>query len=105
MWGVALGAGDSGVNRQTLSLPWWILQLKISISPVPFSLSTDDDCTDSFTPNQVARMHCYLDLVYQQWSQSQKPTPIPIPPMVVGQTSKSLTIHWLPPISGVVYDR
>ncbi|XP_046536463.1 pappalysin-2 [Equus quagga] len=66
---------------------------------------TDDDCTDNFTPNQVARMHCYLDLVYQQWSQSQKPTPIPIPPMVIGQTHKSLTIHWLPPISGVVYDR
>ncbi|XP_051712910.2 pappalysin-2 isoform X1 [Oryctolagus cuniculus] len=66
---------------------------------------TDDDCTDSFTPNQVARMHCYLDLVYQQWSQSRKPTPIPIPPMVIGQTHKSLTIHWLPPISGDVYDR
>ncbi|XP_027632546.1 pappalysin-2 isoform X1 [Tupaia chinensis] len=66
---------------------------------------TDDDCTDSFTPNQVARMHCYLDLVYQQWSQSRKPTPIPIPPMVIGQTHESLTIHWLPPISGVVYDR
>ncbi|XP_059988696.1 pappalysin-2 isoform X2 [Lagenorhynchus albirostris] len=66
---------------------------------------TDDDCTDSFTPNQVARMHCYLDLVYQQWSQSRKPTPIPIPPMVIGQTPLSLTIHWLPPISGVVYDR
>ncbi|XP_032771524.1 pappalysin-2 [Rattus rattus] len=66
---------------------------------------TDDDCTDNFTPNQVARMHCYLDLVYQQWSESQKPTPIPIPPIVIGQTHKSLTIHWLPPISGVVYDR
>ncbi|XP_004706871.1 pappalysin-2 [Echinops telfairi] len=66
---------------------------------------TDDDCTDSFTPNQVARMHCYLDLVYQQWRQSRKTTPIPIPPMVIGQTHKSLTIHWLPPISGVVYDR
>ncbi|XP_045403248.1 pappalysin-2 isoform X1 [Lemur catta] len=66
---------------------------------------TDDDCTDSFSPNQVARMHCYLDLVYQQWSESRKPTPIPIPPMVIGQTQRSLTIHWLPPISGVVYDR
>ncbi|KAM6165289.1 pappalysin-2 [Erethizon dorsatum] len=66
---------------------------------------TDDNCTDSFTPNQVARMHCYLDLVYQQWSQSRKPTPIPIPPVVIGQTPKSLTIYWLPPISGVVYDR
>lgn len=68
-------------------------------------VSTDDECTDSFTPNQVARMHCYLDLVYQQWSESRKPTPIPIPPMVIGQNHTSLTIHWLPPISGVVYDR
>ncbi|XP_060053706.1 pappalysin-2 [Erinaceus europaeus] len=66
---------------------------------------TDDNCTDNFTPNQVARMHCYLDLVYQEWTESQKPTPIPMPPMVIRQTPESLTIHWLPPISGVVYDR
>uniref|UniRef100_A0A8C0INQ4 Pappalysin 2 n=1 Tax=Chelonoidis abingdonii TaxID=106734 RepID=A0A8C0INQ4_CHEAB len=65
---------------------------------------TDDDCTDSFTPNQVARMHCYLDLVYQRWSQSRKPTPIPMPPVVTGQGQESLTIHWLPPISGVLYE-
>ncbi|XP_074859422.1 pappalysin-2 [Carettochelys insculpta] len=66
---------------------------------------TDDDCTDSFTPNQVARMHCYLDLVYQQWSHSKKPTPIPMPPVVSGQSQHSLTIHWRPPISGVLYER
>ncbi|XP_019386125.1 PREDICTED: pappalysin-2 [Crocodylus porosus] len=66
---------------------------------------TDDDCTDSFTPNQVARMHCYLDLVYQQWSQSRKPTPIPMPPMVIGQDQDSLTVYWLPPISGILYER
>ena len=81
------------------------MQGKASTSLVSFFVSADDACTDSFTPNQVARMHCYLDLVYQQWSQSRKPTPIPIPPVVIGQTPKSLTIHWLPPISGVVYDR
>ncbi|XP_068921606.1 pappalysin-2 [Petaurus breviceps papuanus] len=66
---------------------------------------TDDDCTDHFTPNQVARMHCYLDLVYQQWSESRRPSPIPVPPVVIGQTQDSLTIHWLPPISGVLYER
>ncbi|XP_053104585.1 pappalysin-2 isoform X2 [Hemicordylus capensis] len=66
---------------------------------------TDDNCTDSFTPNQVARMHCYLDLVYQKWSQGKKPTPIPMPPIVIGQTKDSLTIHWPPPISGVLYER
>ncbi|KAJ6654685.1 hypothetical protein lerEdw1_006707 [Lerista edwardsae] len=66
---------------------------------------TDDNCTDSFTLNQVARMHCYLDLVYQQWSQGRKPTPIPMPPVVIWQTKDSLTIHWPPPISGVLYER
>ncbi|XP_069497247.1 pappalysin-2 [Ambystoma mexicanum] len=66
---------------------------------------TDDGCTDSFTPNQVARMHCYLDLVYQRWIQSQNPTPIPMPPVVIGQSQDSITIHWLPPISGVLYER
>uniref|UniRef100_A0A8C3XI38 Pappalysin 2 n=1 Tax=Cyanoderma ruficeps TaxID=181631 RepID=A0A8C3XI38_9PASS len=66
---------------------------------------TDDDCTNSFTPNQVARMHCYLDLVYQRWGHSKKPAPIPIPPMVTGQTQDSLSIHWLPPISGAIHER
>ncbi|XP_035753962.1 pappalysin-2 [Egretta garzetta] len=66
---------------------------------------TDDDCTNTFTPNQVARMHCYLDLVYQHWGQSKKPAPIPIPPMVTGQTQDSLSIYWLPPISGVIHER
>ncbi|XP_050833732.1 pappalysin-2 [Serinus canaria] len=66
---------------------------------------TDDDCTNSFTPNQVARMHCYLDLVYQRWGHNRKPAPIPIPPMVTGQTQDSLSIYWLPPISGVLHER
>nr|XP_034979470.1 pappalysin-2 [Zootoca vivipara] len=66
---------------------------------------TDDNCTDSFTPNQVARMHCYLDLVYQQWSQGRRPTPIPLPAVVIGQSQDTLTIHWPPPLSGVLYER
>lgn len=70
-----------------------------------FSSPPDDDCTNSFTPNQVARMHCYLDLVYQRWGHGKKPAPIPIPPMVTGQTQDSLSIHWLPPISGVIHER
>ncbi|NXE66751.1 PAPP2 protein, partial [Calcarius ornatus] len=65
---------------------------------------TDDECTNSFTPNQVARMHCYLDLVYQRWGHSRKPAPIPMPPMVTGQTRDSLSIYWLPPISGVLHE-
>ncbi|XP_053325364.1 pappalysin-2 [Spea bombifrons] len=66
---------------------------------------SDDDCTNSFTPNQVARMHCYLDLKYQGWTRSQKPSPIPLPPIVVKQSLDSLTIHWLPPISGELFER
>ncbi|XP_028834109.1 pappalysin-2 isoform X2 [Denticeps clupeoides] len=61
---------------------------------------TDDDCTNHFTPNQVARMHCYVDLVYQNWVQDRKPTTIFLSPILIGQSSNSVTIHWLPPISG-----
>ncbi|KAM8931049.1 pappalysin-2 [Pelodytes ibericus] len=66
---------------------------------------TDDDCANSFTPNQVARMHCYLDLKYQGWTRSQKPSPIPLSPKVIKQSLDSLTIHWLPPLSGELYER
>lgn len=77
----------------------------ISATLILTAVPPDDDCTNTFTPNQVARMHCYLDLVYQRWSQSKKPAPIPIPPMVTGQTQDSLSIYWLPPISGVIHER
>ncbi|XP_069793627.1 pappalysin-2 isoform X3 [Narcine bancroftii] len=66
---------------------------------------TDDTCTNNFTPNQVARMHCYLDLVYQGWVHSKKPAPISVAPEVIGQTLDSVTLHWLPPISGMLYER
>ncbi|XP_038650940.1 pappalysin-2-like [Scyliorhinus canicula] len=66
---------------------------------------TDDSCTNKFTPNQVARMHCYLDLVYQGWIQSKKPSPISMAPEVIRQTVNSVTIHWLPSINGMLYER
>ncbi|XP_018430591.1 PREDICTED: pappalysin-2 [Nanorana parkeri] len=66
---------------------------------------SDDDCANSFTPNQVARMHCYLDLKYQGWSRIHKPSPVPLAPIVVKQSMDSLTIHWLLPISGELYER
>uniref|UniRef100_A0A8C5WE45 Pappalysin 2 n=1 Tax=Leptobrachium leishanense TaxID=445787 RepID=A0A8C5WE45_9ANUR len=66
---------------------------------------TDDDCANSFTPNQVARMRCYLDLKYQGWTRSLKPSPIPLPPLVTRQSVDSLTIHWLPSLSGELYER
>nr|XP_029501874.1 pappalysin-1-like [Oncorhynchus nerka] len=65
----------------------------------------DDDCTDSFTPNQVARMHCYLDLIYQTWQSASKPPPVPMAPQVVGQEHDAITLEWFPPISGHFYDR
>uniref|UniRef100_A0A8C7I9L0 Pappalysin 2 n=1 Tax=Oncorhynchus kisutch TaxID=8019 RepID=A0A8C7I9L0_ONCKI len=61
---------------------------------------TDDNCTNHFTPNQVARMHCYMDLVYENWLKGRRPTPIPLKPMVIGKSSDSVSIHWLPPVRG-----
>ncbi|XP_030629408.1 pappalysin-2 [Chanos chanos] len=61
---------------------------------------TDDNCTNHFTPNQVARMHCYIDLVYKNWVRERRPSPVPLPPMVTEHKSDSVTFHWLPPISG-----
>ncbi|XP_062340727.1 pappalysin-1-like [Osmerus eperlanus] len=65
----------------------------------------DDDCTDSFTLNQVARMHCYLDLIYQTWQPMAKPPPVPMPPQVVEQQHDAITLEWFPPITGHFYDR
>jgi len=66
---------------------------------------TDDDCTNHFTPNQVARMHCYIDLVYKAWVQGRKPPPVPLAPVVIGQESDSISIHWPYPISGPLAHR
>nr|XP_023665369.1 pappalysin-1-like isoform X1 [Paramormyrops kingsleyae] len=65
----------------------------------------DDDCTDSFTLNQVARMHCYLDLIYQSWQAGSKPPPVPMAPQVVEQEDNALLLEWFPPITGRFYDR
>lgn len=73
----------------------------LSVPPPP----ADDDCTDSFTPNQVARMHCYLDLVYQSWQPSRKPAPVALAPQIVGHTADSVTLEWFPPIDGHFFER
>ncbi|XP_012669767.1 pregnancy-associated plasma protein A, pappalysin 1a [Clupea harengus] len=65
----------------------------------------DDDCTNSFTLNQVARMHCYLDLIYQTWQPVFKPPPVALAPQVVEQEDDAITLEWFPPISGHFYDR
>ncbi|XP_035491208.2 pappalysin-2 isoform X2 [Scophthalmus maximus] len=64
---------------------------------------TDDNCTNHFTPNQVARMHCYLDLVYQKWLMDRQPAPIPLAPLVTDQSKDSVSVYWLPPIRGPLY--
>eukprot|EP00064_Thunnus_orientalis_P002454 superscaffoldBa00000181_g2461 len=64
---------------------------------------TDDNCTNHFTPNQVARMHCYLDLFYQNWLMERQPTPIPLAPIVTDQSPDSVSIYWLPPVRGPLY--
>ncbi|XP_017546484.2 pregnancy-associated plasma protein A, pappalysin 1b isoform X2 [Pygocentrus nattereri] len=65
----------------------------------------DDACTDSFTLNQVARMHCYLDLIYQSWRPGSKPAPVPLPPRLMEQGQASLTLEWFPAITGHYFDR
>lgn len=67
--------------------------------------TSDDNCTNHFTPNQVARMHCYLDLVYQKWLMDRQPAPIPLAPIVTDQSPDSVSIYWLPPIRGPLYER
>ncbi|KAI4809988.1 hypothetical protein KUCAC02_018838, partial [Chaenocephalus aceratus] len=64
---------------------------------------TDDNCTNHFTPNQVARMHCYLDLLYQKWLMDQQPSPTPLAPIVTDQSPDSVSIYWLPPLRGMLY--
>ncbi|XP_026881426.2 pregnancy-associated plasma protein A, pappalysin 1a [Electrophorus electricus] len=65
----------------------------------------DDDCTDSFTLNQVARMHCYLDLVYATWQPNYKAPPVALAPQVVDQGQDAITVEWFPPLTGHFYNR
>ncbi|XP_062873923.1 pregnancy-associated plasma protein A, pappalysin 1b [Trichomycterus rosablanca] len=65
----------------------------------------DDGCTDSFTMNQVARMHCYLDLIYQTWRTESKPAPVPLAPRLMEQAEDALTLEWFPTLTGHYFDR
>lgn len=105
---------SQAINSCTLSEPFLssarsseahIYQLIILSPSLSFCWLSDDDCTNSFTPNQVARMHCYLDLVYQSWQPAKKPAPIAIAPQIVVRTSTSITLEWFPPIDGHFFER
>ncbi|XP_038064030.1 pappalysin-1-like [Patiria miniata] len=68
-----------------------------------FMSYTDADCTDHFTEQQGARMHCYIDLTYQSWL-LQEPVSIPsigtpLSLRVVSERPHSTTLSWLPPVS------
>lgn len=59
----------------------------------------DDSCTESFSPQQVARMHCYIDLIYQSWQpEITGPSFIPLPPRVIGDSPGKVAITWIPPL-------
>ncbi|XP_060564363.1 LOW QUALITY PROTEIN: pappalysin-2-like [Ruditapes philippinarum] len=58
----------------------------------------DDTCTDHFTPQQEARMHCYIDLVYQPMRDMERPAPVPVPPRVIEADIDSVHLAWLKPL-------
>lgn len=58
------------------------------------------DCASSFTEQQVARMHCYIDLQYQRWSENFYILPAPpAPPKIISSSSSAITLAWIPPLS------
>ncbi|KAL4219279.1 hypothetical protein ACF0H5_021860 [Mactra antiquata] len=58
----------------------------------------DDSCINHFTPQQEARMHCYLDLVYQPMREMKQPAPIPVPPKILQTDDTSISMVWLSPL-------
>ena len=58
----------------------------------------NDSCIDHFTPQQVARMHCYIDLDYQSWQTDAKPSFVPLPPRIISANKDSIKLSWLPPL-------
>lgn len=60
---------------------------------------SNDACTNSFTAQQAARMHCYIDLMFQSWqSQNTAPSFIPLPPRVTSESPGKVIIAWIPPL-------
>ena len=59
----------------------------------------NDSCTSSFTEQQAARMHCYLDLIHQSCQDKRKPPSfIPLPPRVTYKGKESIKLAWIPPL-------
>ncbi|MCP9256817.1 Pappalysin-1 [Dirofilaria immitis] len=65
---------------------------------------TEDSCANTFTAQQKARMHCYIDLKYTNWMVRPAPMPnhIVVGPRVIPwpkPNSKSVKIMWASPLS------
>ncbi|XP_057305554.1 pappalysin-1-like isoform X2 [Hydractinia symbiolongicarpus] len=56
-------------------------------------------CPNQFTLQQQARMHCYIDLMYQQWGvDTNEPSIIPLQPRVLNSSPTQVQLTWMPPI-------
>ena len=49
---------------------------------------SEEDCTNQFSPQQAARMHCYIDLKYRGWLEGRQrddhfDSVIPLPPRII----------------------
>nr|XP_006817135.1 PREDICTED: pappalysin-1-like [Saccoglossus kowalevskii] len=59
----------------------------------------DNACIDNFTPQQRARMHCYIDLIYKPWQDSKTPSMVPLPPKIISKGEGSISMAWVPSLS------
>ncbi|VDM50651.1 unnamed protein product [Toxocara canis] len=63
-------------------------------------------CSNTFTDQQVARMHCYADLKYENWMQTTAPRRyhIPLGPRIVPLSDPgkppSIAVKWTSPLGG-----
>lgn len=62
----------------------------------------DDTCTNAFSAQQAARMHCYADLMYGGWQRADqvpRPGPPPLAPAPVAADGRTVTLSWAPPVA------
>ena len=52
-------------------------------------------CFSEFTQDQVSRMHCYADFMYQAWRADDTPSAIPIAPKVLSYSNNVLKMEWM----------
>ena len=52
-------------------------------------------CSNEFTPDQVSRMHCYADFMYQTWRLGDSPSSPPMAPKILSYSNDALKIEWI----------